>query len=190
MFPGVFLKADSIFQQSFKNKAGFYFTVFVENRTDKGVYLNYWDATLVSTNLANGSSRYSKIVAEKAFIESGSKHPLQGYLYIGPSRDNKDTHRYLSKAVGKDENHLSMLSSDRANGDCLIGLIMSIQVGDDRKSDLYLVKYHYDESADVITPYFILGEDNLNKAVDSVTTRVTPPASSLRSGEESRHGQP
>lgn len=31
---------------------------------------------------------------------------------------------------------------------------------------------------------------NPNKAVDSTTTRVTPPASSLRSGQESRHGQP
>jgi hypothetical protein len=29
-----------------------------------------------------------------------------------------------------------------------------------------------------------------NKAVDSTATRVTPPASSLRSGQESRHGQP
>jgi len=31
---------------------------------------------------------------------------------------------------------------------------------------------------------------NPNKAVDSTATRVTPPASSLRSGQESRHGQP
>jgi hypothetical protein len=29
-----------------------------------------------------------------------------------------------------------------------------------------------------------------NKAVDSTATRVTPPASSLRSGQESRRGQP
>jgi hypothetical protein len=29
-----------------------------------------------------------------------------------------------------------------------------------------------------------------NQAVDSTATRVTPPASSLRSGQESRHGQP
>ena len=29
-----------------------------------------------------------------------------------------------------------------------------------------------------------------NKAVDSTAARVTPPASSLRSGQESRHGQP
>ena len=29
-----------------------------------------------------------------------------------------------------------------------------------------------------------------NKAVDSTATRVPPPASSLRSGQESRHGQP
>ena len=29
-----------------------------------------------------------------------------------------------------------------------------------------------------------------NKAVDSTATRVTTPASSLRSGQESRHGQP
>ena len=31
---------------------------------------------------------------------------------------------------------------------------------------------------------------NANKAVDSTTTRVTTPASSLRSGQESRHEQP
>lgn len=32
--------------------------------------------------------------------------------------------------------------------------------------------------------------EQANKAVDSTATRVTPPASSLRSGQESRHGQP
>ncbi len=160
VFPGISLKVDPLFKQSHKNKAGFYFTVFLENKTDKGVYLNHWDASLVSTNLGNGTSRYSKIIAEKAFIESGGKHPLHGYLYIGPKTDDKYPDTYLSQAVGKDENHLSMLSSERAIGDCLVGLVMSIQVGDDRKSDLYLVKYHYDESADAITPYFVLGEYN------------------------------
>jgi hypothetical protein len=32
--------------------------------------------------------------------------------------------------------------------------------------------------------------NNPNKAVDSTATRVSPPASSLRSGQESVHGQP
>jgi hypothetical protein len=33
-------------------------------------------------------------------------------------------------------------------------------------------------------------EETLNKAVDSTATSVMPPASSLRSGQEPRHGQP
>lgn len=33
-------------------------------------------------------------------------------------------------------------------------------------------------------------EDDANQVVDSTATRVTPPASSLRSGQESRHVQP
>jgi hypothetical protein len=39
--------------------------------------------------------------------------------------------------------------------------------------------------------YLILKRNQPNKAVDSTATRVTPPAGpSLRSGQESRHGQP
>jgi hypothetical protein len=39
--------------------------------------------------------------------------------------------------------------------------------------------------------YLILKRNQPNKAVDSTATRVTPPADpSLRSGQESRHGQP
>lgn len=41
--------------------------------------------------------------------------------------------------------------------------------------------FHFDLLLEPISP---------NKAVDSTATRVTPPASSLRSGQESRHGQP
>lgn len=33
-------------------------------------------------------------------------------------------------------------------------------------------------------------EEDANKVVGSAATRVTPPASSLRSGQESRNGQP
>lgn len=36
----------------------------------------------------------------------------------------------------------------------------------------------------------LMEKEEANKAVDSTATRVTPPASSLRSGQESRHGQP
>jgi len=41
-----------------------------------------------------------------------------------------------------------------------------------------------------IDDYVVILNETANKAVDSKATRVTPPASSLRSGQESRHGQP
>ncbi|MFM8998348.1 MAG: HNH endonuclease, partial [Candidatus Limnocylindrus sp.] len=45
-----------------------------------------------------------------------------------------------------------------------------------------------DENLQVLRDHF--EQQTANKAVDSTATRVTPPASSLRSGQESRHGQP
>lgn len=51
-------------------------------------------------------------------------------------------------------------------------------------------KYGFDVIAMVRALRQIDEEENANKAVDSTATRVTPPASSLRSGQEARHGQP
>jgi len=51
-------------------------------------------------------------------------------------------------------------------------------------------KYGFDVIAMVRALRQIDEEENANKAVDSTATRVTPPASSLRSGEEPRHWQP
>lgn len=50
-------------------------------------------------------------------------------------------------------------------------------------------QYGFDVIAMVRALRQIDEEDNANKAVDSTATRVTPPASSPRSGQESRHGQ-
>ena len=51
-------------------------------------------------------------------------------------------------------------------------------------------KYGFDVIAMVRALRQIDEEENANKAVDSTATRVTPPASSLRSGEEPRNWQP
>jgi len=47
-----------------------------------------------------------------------------------------------------------------------------------------------DEMRNLLLRHPIYPTKTPNKAVDSTATRVTPPASSLRSGQESRHGQP
>jgi len=51
-------------------------------------------------------------------------------------------------------------------------------------------KYGFDVIAMVRALRQIDEEENANKAVDSTATRVTPPATSLRSAQEPRHGQP
>lgn len=51
-------------------------------------------------------------------------------------------------------------------------------------------QYGFDVIAMVRALRQIDEEENANNAVDSTATRVTSPASSLRSGQEPRHGQP
>lgn len=51
-------------------------------------------------------------------------------------------------------------------------------------------KHNFDVVAMVRSLQYREQQENANKAVDSTNTRVTPPASSLRSRQESRPGEP
>ena len=166
VFPGVYLRLDPNFNIAHKNQASFYFDVFLENRTEKGVYLNKWESRFVVTNLGNGTSSRTAVSAEKAYIEAGNSHPLQGYLYIGPRPNHKFPNKYISGAVGENENKLSFTSLEKEKGDCLIGISTKLQVGDDRSEELFLVKYYFDESENMISPYYVLGQQSANQTGD------------------------
>lgn len=58
------------------------------------------------------------------------------------------------------------------------------------RSSMNVIQFGFDVIAMARALRQIDEEEDANKVVGSAATRVTPPASSLRSGQESRHGQP
>jgi len=58
------------------------------------------------------------------------------------------------------------------------------------RSSMNVIQFGFDVIAMVRALRQIDEEEDANKVVGSAATRVTPPTSSLRSGQESRHGQP
>jgi hypothetical protein len=87
---------------------------------------------------------------------------------------------------------------EREYAACLGIVLKNIETGGDRSNDLEWIIENQADSISQLPSELqaIVSEladnkiNNANKAVDSTATRVTPPASSLRSGQEPRHGQP
>ena len=87
---------------------------------------------------------------------------------------------------------------EREYAACMGIVLKNIYTGADRSNDLEWIVETQAESIsqlpselqDMINDLSDKIINNANKAVDSTATRVTPPASSLRSEQESRHGQP
>lgn len=157
VLPGIVIRADEQFRQAFVNKAAFDFSVELENASNAQIEIKQWTATIVSANQGNGVSSFSSVQAEPVTLPAGALHELAGYLYIGPALGTQHPEKWISKAVGRSASQLAEMSSERRYGDGLIGLRMELRTQSGNRNDLFLVKYHYDESRDTIRPYEILG---------------------------------
>lgn len=171
IFPGIWFRADEQFRLSSYQKLEFPFTLTLTNTSTSKVEIQQWAVTMVSANQGNGTSSFSRVPAEPATIAPGESHSLNGYLYLGPYMGSRHSEKWIAKAVGRSESQLPMTASERSNGDCLIGLRMNLSTSAGKIEDTFLVKYHYDESQNRLTPYQIMQRPTV--AIPA-TPNVTP----------------
>ena len=159
-FPGIELKVDQMLAKELTFGEETELRFILTNNRPHPVHVEYARLRLVSANLGNGKSSVGRTKEIETVLASGESLDFSQYLYIGPDHDttkpNEGIQQWLGEA-SQDGHGTIPMTSPRENGDILIGVVLGLKIDDKPNYDIFISKHYFDESSNLITPYYTFG---------------------------------
>jgi hypothetical protein len=152
---GLSLQMPAEFARSGSSRLDFDFTLKIRNNRPEPVTLKKWELRLEAMNLGQGEKEGGELRGKYVTLAPGETAELKGHFFMGPARGKGKS---LGIALGKAGGGARPLAFDLGHGDVLAGLVMTIGTSTRDEFQVYVAKYHYDESRDTIGAYFVLGK--------------------------------